>query len=246
VSGDGPRVIVPAGILIGLAVLAKASALTLVLLLPVAAALRAWVYGHPRRVLQEAGRILIIAALIGGWWLARNLVLYRDLLGWSHILAVSDLRIQALSPGDIVWLIQGLHTSFWGRFGGAVHIRYPDWLYALLVVVPLASAIGYGRWVMHNRLPVHGGSWLLSLAMAAGTFVSLVVWTATVLGTDQARLLFVALGPLAILLVTGLAALVPESRYSIVVRCITLGLLILSGMAIITIHQAFTAPNPLL
>jgi hypothetical protein len=152
--------------------------------------------------------VFLPAIVLAAPWLLRNWRLYGDPLGMALVRETVDVRMTPWSWGDTVWLLRGWFLSFWGKFGGAGHIPYPDWVYWLLAVLSLAGVVGLAVQVRRERalrLPAA----LLALAVLA---VALGIWRYSLLalGTDQGRLLFPALGPLVLLLALGLAA--PGSR----------------------------------
>ncbi len=202
------------GTSLGLAVLAKVSALALVP--PVLCGLL-WVsFYKARNTVHGLGKfasasILVFGASIAvvGWWFARNQVLYGDPLGWRLILQVSDLRKGPLSLNDYAWLLRGLFQTYWGRFGGAAHLLLPGLLYLALGLVTLAAIVGLlsaaYRWAREKSAPYWGPALALMAVFLGAVSISLVKWTATVLGTDQTRLLYPAAAPMVLLFYAGLA-----------------------------------------
>ncbi len=208
-----PRVdprIVQAGLLFGLALLTKQSAL---LLLPLLLWL-GWRVGGGR------WRLLLwhtlcwgsVALLLAGWWYLRNWQLYGDPMGLSAFQAVYatqafDWRSAAAWYGALVQL----HESFWARFGW-LSVRPPAlvrWCYSALVLLALgglacsgwlavARRVPFGAairsaWLPLLLLPLLALAWVFSFALVGG----LVAW--------QGRMLFPALPAIAILLAWGLS-----------------------------------------
>ncbi len=233
---------------LGLGFLAKVSTVALwpVVALTVAlgtagewhAVLRTW-----RRWVKTCLLVFVPALLIATPWLLRNWSLYGDLLGTEMVRQTVDLRTAPWSLDDTVWLLRGWFYSFWGKFGGAGHIPLPGWLYGVLAVILAAALVGVvrlflrGDWRAERRALA-----LLLLAVAA---VALGIWQYSLmaLGTDQARLLFPAIGPLVILLAGGLLAWLPErwtGHGAIVIGAAALVLGIYSLMGVVV--PAFAAP----
>lgn len=140
-----------------------------------------------------------------------NFVTRGDPFGWSGYLAVVSVRESPMSANDWVDLVRGLVTSFWGRFGGAIQIRLPSMIYAVLSGLGLIGAlgwIGYARDARQNKLDSGARRILVSFAIFwAFLLVSYARWAASDLAAGQVRLLFPGLSLLAICLIAGLARL---------------------------------------
>lgn len=211
------------GIVLGLMLITKQSALALAPLPFVAYWLRSkdW-----QRFLQSslitAGLVLIIA----GWWYVHNLRLYGDLVGlqaFQQAFATGDFDPAKLAD----WRIGGwnLLRSSWALFGwqtvGLADGAYRMLLIALgLGVVGLCVGVGQGLW--HGR-----GRATVVLIVASGLVVAWTVLFARTAGMVgwQGRFLFPAVGAINTLLAAGLAAVLPR-RVGLVV--LASGLLILS------------------
>jgi len=177
--------------------------------------LRAWIDACARswrRWLVTGLVIFGLGLLIAAPWFVRNWRLYGDPLGMANAMQTIDVRTAPWAMGDTLWLFSGWFVSFWGKFGGAGHIPMPTWTYTLLVVVSLAALVG----LIFNFLPSNRRMALapLSVLVLAVLGVALAMWRYSLiaLGTDQGRLLYPALGALAILLVGGLLVWVPQRR----------------------------------
>ncbi|GEM_PF-387540 len=166
----------------------------------------------------------VVALLVTAPWFLRNRALYGDWMGWPLVLATIDRREGPFGLAGLIWLLRGLFVSFWGKFGGAGHIALPWPFYALWAALVVASAVGWALRVRRLALRVARcalrvsrlafGVWrfafhvpLILLGAPFLTFAWLVTYSRVALGTDQGRLLFPAIGPLALLLVGGLAGL---------------------------------------
>jgi hypothetical protein len=150
--------------------------------------------------------------------------------------ATVDLRTGPWGWAETAWLLRGWFVSFWGKFGGAGHLPYPAWVYWLLAALSLAGLIGLAVQLRRERtlrLPVA----LLALAALA---VAVGIWqySLVALGTDQGRLLFPALGPLALLLAVGLSAWAPERGAG------RLGAALVMGLAALTVYGLFGVIRP--
>lgn len=217
-----------AGVLLGLALLTKQSALLLVPLL-MWASWRAS-KGNWRTVILLAIQWSSLALLIAGWWYVRNWQLYGDPFGLSVFQA--EYTTQAFdwhNPAAWYGALVQLHASFWARFGW-MSLRPPAWviwMYTTLGIVALGGLLKrFGFWILDFRrkqgpsasnlqklslkpesswlavilLPIVAFAWTVSFALTAG----LVAW--------QGRMLFPALPAIALLLAFGLLAWSADMR----------------------------------
>jgi hypothetical protein len=188
-----------AGLLFGLALLTKQSALLLGPLLLWAAWRAAG--GGLRRAAGYCLAWGLTATLVAGWWYLRNLQLYGDLFGLA--LFSAEFAGQSFAWGDpTAWLggLSQLCDSFWARFGW-MSVWPPAWsLWAYWVLLGVAL-VGWalsrpkrpvGLWFGPLLLLVMAVAWLLSFVATAG----LVAW--------QGRMLFPAIGAIGIMLAGGI------------------------------------------
>jgi hypothetical protein len=206
-------------VLLGLSLLTK---LTTLFLLPLAAVVfvvvlvRARANGQVARTVAIGALAVAIATAISGWWFVRNAQLYGDPLA----LTVHDLAFQPIPP-ELRWawwsgtFLPDVFVSLLGCFG---------WFslrpHALLVGIGLGvTAIALFGLLLALRTHERRGDapcaprapWLLLLALLlvfAGA--AKFNWTAP---QPQARLLFPAIGPAAVLLAAGLVRLAPRARW---------------------------------
>ncbi|HOU42130.1 MAG TPA: glycosyltransferase family 39 protein, partial [Promineifilum sp.] len=82
------------------------------------------------------------AAVIAGWWYARNIALYGDWLGWNAFIAVLGQRAAPASLAQLWGERRGFMMSFWGLFGG-VNVPMPLWIYAVLNVFLVLCVAGF-------------------------------------------------------------------------------------------------------
>ncbi len=133
------------GVLLGLALLTKLSALGLVAVTGVALVIVAW----RQREAQVRVRLLIRGALIigapaltlSGWWFVRNWLLYHDLLAWNVWQANILLRVAPAGWRTILGEMESLDRSFWGLFGW-LNLPYPTWIYAVLRALEIGIGLG--------------------------------------------------------------------------------------------------------
>jgi 4-amino-4-deoxy-L-arabinose transferase-like glycosyltransferase len=245
------------GLLLGLALLSKAS---LAALLPVAGLaivvacirckvptdthqttwLQSWVARAAIGLLVAFG----LTALIAGWYFVRNWVLFGDPLGWSFLLAINARREGPLTPEVFAWLFKGVFRSFWL---GWIGIQFDGWIYWLIGTVCVAGLAGFIVWLVRRWRALDGGArWTLILLglHAATTLASLVQWTATVLGTDQGRLIFPTLPTVMLILSAGWAWWA-RGRFQVgVLGGLAAGMLVLAVLTPIRYIGPVHAPAP--
>jgi len=164
-----------------------------------------------------------VALLVTAPWFLRNRQLYGDWMGWPLVLATIDRRTGPFGLVELAWLMRGLFLGFWGKFGGAGHISLPWPFYALWAALVSASALGWlrrawewakgGKGERANRQSAirNPQSAIVLLGAPLMTIAWLLTYSRVALGTDQGRLLFPAIAPLALLLVGGLAQWLPRT-----------------------------------
>ncbi|MSP13586.1 MAG: phospholipid carrier-dependent glycosyltransferase [Chloroflexi bacterium] len=223
--GGSTRQGIVLGVALGAALLMKTSGLALVPLV-IGALLFPPLWPHIRRLgalakfpaplerlpeiqsaLGQVGLVLLLALGIAGWWFARNLLLYGDLLGWQAMLLSVAPMIRP-QPLDVLSTLRALwdaRNTYWAIFGWT-NILLPAWVYPgfdLLVGLALAGlAWGAGR-----RGAAAWRAWLPRLLLViwpVAVLASLVRWLQINVAADQGRLLFPAIGAIAILLALGL------------------------------------------
>jgi hypothetical protein len=205
------------GLVLGLGLLAKVGTLALWPLAALAVG-GAWWLGRPAAVHGTAGSkgpISLFAAaghmalayglgllLAAPWWL-RNWRLYGDPFGWELVRATVDQRAGPIGLAEALWLLEGFHPTFWGRFAAAGQLPMPTWVYVLTAVFTVVAFIGALR-LLRSAFIVHHSSFRLALhltLLAAApllTFLSIYRYSAIALGTDQARLMWPALSAMAV------------------------------------------------
>ena len=140
------RAFVILGLLLGLALLTKLSALGLVAVAGVALLIVAWrqpdVRARVRTFVMGGLAIAIPALAISGWWYLRNWLLYHDPLAWNVWQANILLRVAPASWRTIFGELESLERSFWGLFGW-LNLPYPAWVYGVLRGLEIALALGW-------------------------------------------------------------------------------------------------------
>jgi hypothetical protein len=199
------------GILLGLGALAKFSG---VLLWPLAAVIvlrLAWRDKTPRWLALASLLVFGTALALAGWWFIRNLRLYGDMSGFGVHWAVVGTRQMPSDLGAIWAEFRGFRYSFWALFGW-FNILVPQAFYWVVDAVTILGLAGF-VWATIKRLR-REPRWKLEIfAMACAWFclvaVGLFRWTTLTYGS-QGRLLFPVLPTVALVLVAGLATLIPR------------------------------------
>lgn len=203
------------GIVIGLAVLVKTTALALV---PMSLAVAAWLAFRPsqhkpsrREIVGNAVTgILAPVLILTGWWFVRNQVLYGDPMAYRLIYASaifpreSPLTWAELFQINLPWLWQ----TFWG--GPTPGDMAPELLAVLLVMSALAGFGAILFFVFTKDRDTRAVLALLAIWLVL-IFGAQIEFIRTSGGTDQGRYLFPAIGSFAVLLVTGIAAILAKA-----------------------------------
>ncbi len=195
-----------AGLLFGLALLTKQSALLLGPLL-LWGAWRA-TGGQLRGLVGTCLALGLTTLLTAGWWFWRNLGLYGDLFGLGAFKA--EFVTQPFDWGDpAAWAgaVGQLFGSFWARFGW-MSVRPADWVLWPYMALCALAIVGWGRLLARRGGAGTLGLWagpLIAAAMALAWTLAFA-WTAGLVAW-QGRMLFPAVGAIALLLAQGVRGL---------------------------------------
>jgi len=251
------------GMLIGLASLTKTSTILLgvfaiaaILVRPLTADKRQWSVASGRRSVVggqwlTAVMLAIAAFTVGGWWYARNGILYGDPLGLRVHLNTPWARPAQVSLAQVIPSLPLMYRSFWGAFGWG-NVEMSPVVYYAIAAVLVASMVGWifdfvclarsaskagslsqthgTQHAMHNTHPVL----LMCLLWCAAVFVSLLRWNQHV-EAPHGRLLFPAIGAFAVLLIAGLARL-PRPRLVLSI--------VLAGFSVLALAVPFVYIRP--
>ncbi|NPA90229.1 MAG: hypothetical protein GXO55_02070 [Chloroflexi bacterium] len=230
------------GLVLGLGVWAKVSTLAVWPAVGLWLCLGALKVRGKGKGLLRCGLPFLVAGLLAAPWFLRNWRLFGDPWGWALARQTVDVRTGPWTWQDTWWLVRGWFYSFWGKFGSAGHIPMARPVYVLLLVATGLAGVGLIRRLQvdeRSRAPLLGSGLALVGVMGAIWRYSLVA-----LGTDQGRLLFPALAPIALLLAVGWLTLIPPSRRHWASRGLAGGLLILSLYAWAGVIRPAYAPPP--
>jgi hypothetical protein len=222
---------IPLGIVLGLAAITKTSALGLLPLAALTAAIVAWKQDQNRLKEFLAGGFAtaIPVLLIAGWWYVRNIQLYGDVTGLNAFIEVLGRRAAPASLAQLWGERWGFMLSYWGLFGG-VNVQMADGVYHLLNALAWLAFLGVMAylarliWTWFRSDPIHSwagflhdlknfiiGRWPLFLLGLWGVVVvaALTQW-ARVTWSSQGRLVFSAIATWSIYFVLGLTGLLAD------------------------------------
>ncbi|MBV9120304.1 MAG: DUF2142 domain-containing protein [Chloroflexi bacterium] len=225
------------GVSLGLAVLTK---VTIALPALVLAAIALW-FGAPswRRFIRDGAIAATAAAVVCGWWLVRNGLIY----GWTDLLvqqrqaqvAGGQAQRHGFGLPQLQDFTIGSFHSFWGQFGW-MSLPLPNREYTALGLIcigfSIAAVVAIVRRLVFGRV-------LLTL---------LATWAAVVAGDlyynltfvqNQGRYLFPALAPLAVLAAAGVGACCPR-RFDAPVSLVLSILMV--AFAAFTLRQGIILP----
>ncbi|MGD9001126.1 MAG: hypothetical protein PVF04_00570, partial [Anaerolineae bacterium] len=245
------------GLTMGLFLLTKLSALTGLMLLPV---LLAWVSYRRRSwrpLLVGLPIILGVAALLSGWWFARNWRLYGDLTGLNVFIDIQGRRGGFPSLRDWVEEFVTFRWTYWGLFG-AVNVMAPLWVYRFYDALSLFGLVGFALWVVRSgelrrvwlalrdpRCAARVSLWWVPALWAGILFISVLRWT-WIFYSFQGRFLFPNIGGISALLMIGLHQWVPDRCRPALSLGIGLSLSVIAAMLPFTsILPAYAQPEPL-
>ena len=259
------------GVVVGVAALAKLSGLLLLGLALVALAIAGWRLRSWRSWLGGSALVLLVAAVVAGWWYWRNWRLMGDPLGLAGMFAVLPAREMPLDAAGLLALAPGVWRSAWAVFGwfNVTVDEWVYWVYSLLVAVGCAGWIlvawrqnwGPGGHKVRRKsarreeeicfppdlVPLRGRArvdWVavgLLAGWSAAVALALVRWAQ--INYPQGRLLFPAIAAAMPLVAVGLLAWWPPAWRRWVAGAISLGMAVLAAaVPFVWILPAYAAP----
>jgi hypothetical protein len=242
------RWLVALGGLSGLAILTKATGVAVTALILGVLAAKAIRQRQVRTLWLDAGIVILLTVLVGGWWYARNALLYADPFLARYINRYQGDRDAPKAAMAILRSFVEGEISFWGTFGW-LNITWSEWVYTLLRGLTHLSGLGLVvlgvRGLITKRTHISISALVITLAWVGLVAVALTKWI-LVAGGLQGRLLFPAISALAALLITGWTSLVPR-RWELRVAAIPVAGLALLAVAtpFVTLAPAYARPTPL-
>jgi hypothetical protein len=241
-KGPALRTDVALGILYGLALLTKLHLLALAVPIGLAYAFVGWRSRSWQPLLRAGAVVLLLAALLSGWWFWRNYVLYGDPTG---ITRVNELWAGRSPAGNWWALRQGLPylwSSLWGRFG---YGQVP--LHRGVYTGVLASCLFALTGCLIPRANVLRRPTLLGLAITPLVYFIVVCYYILIQPAGaMGRFLFPALPAFAFLVAFGLSQFFPRRLTDVVGLGVTVGMAALAIYALVGVLQpAFGRPRRL-
>ncbi len=237
------------GALVGLANIAKGSAIVLIPLSALGIALGARRMGRTE-LWKGIGLATVTFLLMAGWWYGRNFLLYGDALalGWRKIAFPDAMRQAPLTVAQVQEFLVQVGASFWARFGWGT-INLDSQAYVVAALVFMAAMLGLGMRLVRERgetnFPARG-------LMLLGANVALVgaqlflLWSQFPLAADQGRYLFTALPAIAILFVYGLGAFLSARGRNVAAPAGAVGLFaataLIPFLVLVPAHTPFVPP----
>jgi 4-amino-4-deoxy-L-arabinose transferase-like glycosyltransferase len=233
--GYDPWMLRAAGI-VGLALLAKLTAVALIPGVALVVLFRAFQVGAGetkwRERLLRGGRLAVgtagAALAVCGWWLVRNLIVYGDLTGTAAVnryYRANLPRIDLAMPDQRSQFIDATWKSFWGMFGWQ-DILMPDGFYSQAGFFTIAffgltglAVLWIIAWRFARRrrnsdqviIPTYAWQAVSVLAVVGiALVVGFVQYSLQVAEAPQGRYLYLILLPVALLFTGGLYALAPH------------------------------------
>ena len=130
------------GLLYAIALMSKFNLAAILVVIEAAVTWVAWRRGQWRQWLVVNALIAGVAALLAGWWFARNQMLYGEPTGIEQLTQLWGVRDPRDSFGLALSELPYAWTSLWGRFGYG-QIPLPGGVYGVIFVVLLVSGGGY-------------------------------------------------------------------------------------------------------
>jgi 4-amino-4-deoxy-L-arabinose transferase-like glycosyltransferase len=248
-----------AGTMVGLALLAKLTAVALIPGLALVVLFRLFqvrpsVLGLGRWL--KRGAYMIIGAALGitlacGWWFLRNVFTYGEPTGTAETLRSFAGRFPKADftlPRTARDLLRYTLENLWGRFGWN-DITLSQEVYRVcnstalfLVSLSILTGIGvFGLWVTRRR-SLDIVKWQISLvflAIGVTMLVAFIQFNRSIVYMPQARYFFIMLLPGALLLTSGLYVLAARRALRVAAfGLLFMGLALLNALALVTVSKA--------
>jgi 4-amino-4-deoxy-L-arabinose transferase-like glycosyltransferase len=208
-EGLTPRRSITLSVVTALATLTKISGLTLIPLIGLALLIHALKTRQWKQVLLTGLGLIVAWLVLAGWWYARNLILYNELLGTNTHIAIVGGRQIGLWELRREWY--GFWVSYWALFG-AVDILADQEVYLFYAAISWLAVGGLIWWIARTIVRKTWDDLILPALMAlqvAITFAGVLRWT-TITYASQGRLMFPVIGAISGLMAYGMLNWLPS------------------------------------
>ena len=232
------------GLLLGLAALAKISALALWFPIGVAMLL-GWHSGWRCNRFVSIAIVFGVALMLVAPWLIYNQLAFGDPLNSAYMLRYSTPRAAPMTLADWGIYATRMFESLWGKFGGAVSLVMPLIVYQVLSIFVVLGFIGalpqFDDW-RKGRMPRPAQlGWVISIMFWGLLAAAQIRLMLTMMGMDQARQIFAGLPSLSIFIVAGILRLSLQRRkLAAIILTIGMGLV---GIAALYFATSIYAPR---
>ena len=230
------------GVLLGITLLSKIG-MIVALPIPALALLCMWwqsrKHGSGVRVTHYVLLVLVlyaIAALIAGWWYARNFILYGDPLMWREWQVLTGTGRVPPTPLDFLHDMIGFFGLFWADFS----LRVDRVLWPIFGVMVIAMTIGLVRRAIKRQWPALDWAGLLVGLVWLFLLIASAVRYSFNIYDIHGRLLYPALSIIGVMLVLGLSGW-PKPKWAMgIVLAIIMSITVIAPLAII--QPAYARP----
>lgn len=213
-TGDFSHFALLLGGVLGLASITKVSGLVF---FPLTALALFFIHrGFRRSFFRDGLVILAVALLVGGWWYARNTLLYGDPLS-THVHTVSAAQVPPFA--ERFWRdLSSIERTFWANLSRT--FVSPTRLDKVLIWWGRISLVFLALGLVFNRPPrLAPRVWLVLLSWPLTFLLLLLVYWAQEGAWAYGRLLFPAIAPMALFSVLGWSTVFPAHWRRIVLPC---------------------------
>ncbi len=168
--------------------------------------------------IRRSAPVVLAALIVSGWWFARNVILYGELMGVDAWLShTATVRAEPIGVLRVIPELRGLEKSYWAMFGW-FNIAVAPWMYTAWRVLVRAAIVGLAL-LFSDQWTSRRSAYQLQQGLLVLAFAFLLnlgsVWRfiMIVLGA-QGRYLMPTTAPISILIMLGLSRLLPE-RFSL-------------------------------
>ena len=185
------------GLLIGLGMLSKLTAVTLIPIAFLGLLAEWWLMKEPtKELLWKALLLGVSIAAVSGWWFVRNVALYGDWTGLTQMITMTQATPNPMSLTEIFTkgVFRGFRYSFWGVFGG-FNVLMGQWMYTLYDLFSVAVALGFvaGVAAMWKRGMRREATSVVLIASWLVVGIAAFIYTSGVIKGMQGRHLFVGI-----------------------------------------------------